>query len=695
MHNFTSPSLKALVICSLHLCAAAETTGSFFDLALKEVLELEVTSVSKKPQTVSRAAAAVFVITSDDIKRSAAQSIPDALRLAPGVQVAQISANSWAITARGPNGRFANKLLVMIDGRTVYSPMFSGVFWDSQDTVLADIERIEVIRGPGAALWGANAVNGVINIITKSAAATQGILIETSVGTQTQGNVSMRYGSQIEGLGNWRMYGKAFENKPLDLADGLGKGMDGWRQQRMGLRADLNPSAQDAVTLQTEIHQGSYGESSQLNTTTPPAYTVQGTSQVDMGNHFLARWQRDLADNNSLTLQSYYDHTRRDWPAHPYFQVDTWDFDAQYRHRAINSHDIVLGASFRQYSDHIQTSTADIPTNTVQYATMTVPEQSSRMWSVLAQDDISLVPNEWILTLGNKFEKYQAESVKPLPNIRLLWTPNDNQTLWSAISKAIRTPSRADRDGTITSLMPSDYKFNGATLPRPSFINISGQTTSEELWAYEIGWKQRFAPGLTLDTSAYYNDYTKLRSASTTDLVCKPSLNLYDCYGPSQPNQYFDLPTTLSNEYAGYSAGLESSLDWKISRQHRLQTSVTYYVMKLMTSLTNVYPLESPYSSPHWSGSAHWSYTPNKQIEIDIIVRHVGSLNNEPIDLSSIPSYTTTDIRWAWHSAPSVQWSVTGRNLFMSHHLEFTSEISDVARTLIGPSVVLGLQVKY
>jgi len=245
----------AALLSLLQVCASAEEPEPFLALALQEVLELEITSVSKKPQTVSRSAAAVFVITGDDIRRAGAQNIPDALRLAPGLHVAQISANAWAVSARGPNGRFANKLLVMIDGRTVYSPMFSGVAWDVQDTVLADIERIEVIRGPGASLWGANAVNGVINIITKSAVATQGTLIDASTGTATQGQMSIRHGGQWEDLGHWRLYGKAVENNALTLANGQGRAMDAWKQQRLGWRADLNPNAQDAVTIQSEIYQ--------------------------------------------------------------------------------------------------------------------------------------------------------------------------------------------------------------------------------------------------------------------------------------------------------------------------------------------------------------------------------------------------------------------------------------------------------
>ena len=708
MKTYEIKTYIAVLLCLIYAGAHAQTADRepFLALALQEVMELEITSVSKKPQTVSRSAAAVFVLTGDDIRRAGAQNIPDALRLAPGLHVAQISANAWAVSARGTNGRFANKLLVMIDGRTVYSPMFSGVFWDVQDTVLADIERIEVIRGPGAALWGANAVNGVINIITKSALATQGTLIDMSAGSTTQGQLSMRRGGQLDGLGHWRLYGKAFENKALTLANGQGGAMDAWRQQRLGWRADLNPSSQDAVTIQSEIYQGKSGESALLNRTLPPGNLLQGTASVVSGGHVLARWQRDLPNNNSLTLQTYFDHSERDWPAHPFMRLDTADADLQYRHRAIKGHDIVVGAALRQTQKTFRPSTTGLPEGIVQYDTFGIDHLQTRMWSVMAQDDISLIPELLTLTLGSKFEKFDNAKLKPLPNARLLWTPDDNQTLWASASKSIRTPSLVDSHGTIRALVPPEFTFNGSGLPRPGFLEVMGRTTSEQLWAYEIGWKQRLAPGLTLDTAAYHNDYSQLRAGSfnVNNMRCMPYYNLplpagsppyAECYSPVPlPNQYLVLPATLTNDFSGHSYGLEAWLDWQASRQHRWQANVTRYAMTLQTSATNVYSWDSPDSSPKWKGSVRWSYTPDARTELDVMARHVGALRDVLFG-QSVPSYTTLDMRWAWSSQPGVQWSVTGRNLMTSRHLEFVSEAADVARTLIGPSLNFGLRLQY
>jgi len=338
--------------------APSYSQDGLLQLDLKELLDLEITSVSKKPQTVSKSAAAIFVITAEDIRRMGAQSIPDALRIAPGLQVAQVSANAWAVTARGANGRFANKLLVLVDGRTVYSPLFSGVFWDVQDTVLADVERIEVIRGPGAVVWGANAANGVINIITKSAAATQGGLVEFSTSSQENGSVSMRYGGQLEELGYYRLYAKGFDRQGLTLKSSGNEGYDSWQQQRLGGRADLTLSGQDALTVQGELYQGSHGESALLgNQQAYPFYTTAGITQQVSGGHLLLRWQRELADTNSLTVQTYLDRTVRYWPAHPNQSLDTLDADVQYRHRAIKGHDFVLGMSYRLNRDQISSNT--------------------------------------------------------------------------------------------------------------------------------------------------------------------------------------------------------------------------------------------------------------------------------------------------------------------------------------------------
>ena len=672
----------------LLLCAASQAQDTFLDLDLKDVLNLEITSVSKKPQTVSKSAAAVFVITSDDIRRMGAQTIPDALRMAPGIEVAQISASAWAVTARGFNGRFANKLLVLVDGRTVFSPSFSGVFWDVQDMVLADIERIEVIRGPGGATWGANAVKGVVNIITKSAAATQGGLLEASTGTADRGTLSMRYGGKLEGLGHWRLYAKGFDREGLRLKSTGNQGFDDWRQQRMGGRADLNPSAADAMTIQAEVYQGRHGESAVLsNPASSSFFATTASTQALSGGHLLVRWQRELENSNSLTVQSYFDNTVRDWPAHGWQRINTFDTDLQYRMRSFKGHDLVMGMSYRSTRDDTTASTTGIAADTLQHIELSQDRIKTRTWSVLVQDDITLRPQTVILTLGARLEQYVHETAKTSPSTRLLWTPTEDQTFWAAAGHANRTPSRSDNGGLARILLPANYSFNGTPLPFPAFQEVSGaQHDPEEHWAYEIGWKQRWAPGLTTDLNAYVNDYSRRTQGLTRLGLCRPGQGTValSCFYPG---------TTLAvtNNIKGQAKGLEIAADWHASRQHRLQANLTRFAIS--NPITSI-DINAVGSSPLWAGSIRWSYSPSAQTELDLALRQFGRLTNVAFG-QSIPGYRAVDMRWAWRSSPGTQWELVGRNLMGGRHQEFISESGGSAATLISPSMNIGVRLQF
>ena len=672
----------------LLLCAASQAQDTFLDLDLKDVLNLEITSVSKKPQTVSKSAAAVFVITSDDIRRMGARTIPDALRMAPGIEVAQISASAWAVTARGFNGRFANKLLVLVDGRTVFSPSFSGVFWDVQDMVLADIERIEVIRGPGGATWGANAVKGVVNIITKSAAATQGGLLEASTGTAERGTLSMRYGGKLEGLGHWRLYAKGFDREGLRLKSTGNQGFDDWRQQRMGGRADLNPSAADAMTIQAEVYQGRHGESAVLsNPASSSFFATTASTQALSGGHLLVRWQRELENSNSLTVQSYFDNTVRDWPAHGWQRINTFDSDLQYRMRSFKGHDLVMGMSYRSTRDDTTASTTGIAADTLQHIELSQDRIKTRTWSVLVQDDITLRPQTVILTLGARLEQYGHETAKTSPSTRLLWTPTEDQTFWATAGHANRTPSRSDNGGLARILLPANYSFNGTPLPFPAFQEVSGaQHDPEEHWAYEIGWKQRWAPGLTTDLNAYVNDYSRRTQGLTRLGLCRPGQGTValSCFYPGST-------LAVTNNIEGQAKGLEIAADWHASRQHRLQANLTRFAIS--NPITSV-DINAVGSSPLWAGSIRWSYSPSAQTELDLALRQFGRLTNVAFG-QSIPGYRAVDMRWAWRSSPGTQWELVGRNLLGGRHQEFISESGGSAATLIGPSMNVGVRLQF
>jgi iron complex outermembrane receptor protein len=671
----------------LLVCAAAAAQDTFLELDLKDVLNVEITSVSKKPQTVSKAAAAVFVITSDDIRRMGVQTIPDALRMAPGISVAQISASAWAVTARGFNGRFANKLLVLIDGRTVFSPAYSGVFWDVQDTVLADIERIEVIRGPGAATWGANAVNGVVNIITKSAAASQGGLLEVSSGTAERGTLSMRYGGKLEDLGSWRLYAKSFDREGLHLQATGQPGFDPWRQQRLGARADLNPSTADAVMIQAEIYQGRHGESAVLSQ--PGSATFFSTSAITQavsGGHLLLRWQRELEGSNSLTVQSYLDQTVRDWPSNAWQRINTFDTDLQYRHRAFSGHDLVLGLSYRRTQDTVQPSTTGISADTLAMIELYQPKLTIPTWSLLAQDDITLRAKELILTLGARLEQTGDEPSTVAPNARLLWMPSEDQSFWGMAGSANRSLSRTDSGGLGRIVLPASYSVNGNALAFPAFLEVSGERDPKMRSAYELGWKQRWAPGLTTDLSAYANNFSRSSSGASQLGLCRTDQSTVaaSCFYPNNE-------VSRSNSMTARSQGLELAADWQVSRQHRLQASLTRFAVKILSSTLE---LDAIGTSPNGSGSLRWSYTPNAKTELDLTLRQVGRLNKIAFG-QSVPGYQQMDLRWARRTSPTTQWELVGRNLLGGKHLEFVSETGGTASSLIGASINLGLRLQF
>ena len=636
---------------------------SFFDLDLEEVLNLEITSVSKKPQTVSQAAAAVFVITADDIRRSGAKSIPEVLRMAPGLQVAQISANTWAVSSRGLNGRFANKLLVLMDGRSVYTPTFSGVYWDVQDTMMADIERIEVIRGPGAALWGANAVNGVINIISKSAAATQGGLLSVSAGMEERASGEVRYGGEAGAIGHWRVYGKGFKRDAGLIEEGkLSAGDDTW-QGRTGFRADLAPTTRDRLTVQGDFYKGRSGESSVLYSLTPPYHNLVGSNQDVSGWNLLGRWQRELSEQDSMTLQAYVDHTRRDWPGMILKETrTTYDVDFQYRNRQFQGHDIVTGASWRLSQDRIGSSFTGIPNSTLPIAFFNSPETSRKLFSLFLQDDITLVPDKLVLTLGTKLERNDYTGVEHQPNARLLWMPHESTTFWGSVARAVRTPSRVERGSEVNLqvLPPMD-----PSLPLPLLTrNINQGFSAETLMAYELGWKQRLTSSLSVDLALFYNDYDKLRSARFRG----PAV-------PSSSGTYLQWISDIGNESSGSSRGLELAADWRATSSLKFQLAWSW----LDTSLKPKTGNESgdvERNSPQYQAALRTAWNPRSDIDVDLWLRRVGRINSSLyIQRDGIPAYTEADLRLAWRPEKTWELSLVGRNLLHGSHQEFVSEL--------------------
>ncbi|NQT41038.1 MAG: TonB-dependent receptor, partial [Planctomycetes bacterium] len=414
-------------------------------------LDVEVTSVSKQESTVGRSPAAIFVITQEMIRRSGVTSVPEALRMAPGLEVARISSHSWAITARGfNNDRYANKLLVLIDGRTVYTPQFSGVYWDVQDLLLEDVERIEVIRGPGGTLWGANAVNGVINILTKKAKDTQGLLVTAGGGTEDSAITGIRYGGKVgDGL-NWRVYGKFFErdgsfpvagNYPAN--SGMDSAHDDWRVGRGGFRLDweLDPCRRDVITVQGDYYGGTESKIRQITTRDPPDYTEFLNQRIDLaGANVLTRWTHAVNKESDLALQFYYDRTFRDTGISQ-SEINTLDIDFQHRFPLARRHRVIWGAEYRQVHDDL------VP---FAFGIDFVPhERTTQVFSMFVQDEITLVDERLFLTVGSKFENNTYSDFEYQPSARVLYTPTPRQAAWAAASRAVRTPARFDHDGQV------------------------------------------------------------------------------------------------------------------------------------------------------------------------------------------------------------------------------------------------------
>jgi len=516
--------------------SSAEHQDNVIDLSMEDLLNIEITSVSKKAQLLSEAPAAIFVITSDDLRRSGATSIPDALRMVPGINVARIDSNKWAITSRGFNGRFANKLLVLIDGRTVYSPSFSGVYWEVQDTMLEDVERIEVIRGPGATLWGANAVNGVINIITKHTADTQGGILALGAGNKEQAFGGARYGMTLGENTYGRIYVKGFKRDEFVHTDG-GDAGDDWDMLRSGFRVDSLLSGRNALTLQGDLYKGNINQTLELATLIAPfSQTVKDKGDVE-GWNLAGHWQHTLSPTSEFTLNFYYDRSER-CEAFEEEIRDTWDIDFQHRFAAGERHDIIWGLGYRYSADDFDNM----------YNIIIDPDsRHDDLFSAFVQDEIMLLENRLWLTLGSKFEHNDYSGYEIQPNARLFWAPHPKHKLWATVSRAVRTPSRVEHDMTVTAAVLPPFP----PVPFPIALTVKGDSDydPEELMAYELGYRILPSKSLSIDLTLFYNDYDKLRSTE----LAQPVFN----------GVYIEQPLFFDNKLKGETYGAELATAWQ------------------------------------------------------------------------------------------------------------------------------------
>ncbi len=638
-----------------------EIPHDFTGLSIEELMNIEIISVSKRPQKLSDAAAAVYVITEEDIRRSGVTSIPEALRMVPGVEVARIDANKWAISARGFTDRFANKLLVLVDGRTVYTPLFSGVYWEVQDYVLEDIERIEVIRGPGAALWGANAVNGVINIITKNAKDTQGGLVSSGVGTEERGFGSFRYGGKSGENTFYRVYVKYLNRDDFVYEDGHDAD-DDWDMGRGGFRIDSDISPQDTLTLQGDMYRGELGTRFVTRSLQPRYYRVINDTEHAAGANLLGRWKRVISDRSDVALQIYYDLLERDSVVFGENR-DTFDLDFQHHRLLGDRHNVVWGAGYRFTHDDVDGSfTAHFDPET----------RDDHLISAFAQDEIALVREKLKLTLGSKFEHNDYSGSEVQPNARLLWNPHEHHTFWTAVSRAIRSPARYEHTAQVVlDVMPPGVAPN--LLPYPMVIAPTSDDDfdSEDLLAHEFGYRVLITESLNVDTALFYNKYDDLLTAEAQMLTPVP---------PSSP-QYSLIPLIPDNKMDGETYGTEIAVDYKPLDWWRLQAAYTYTDIQLhydgdtRGQIFEEYELRSPQNQVSLRSSMDWPHN----VEFDLWARYVDDI---PVyEDPEVESYVTLDARIGWRPKKNFDLTVALQNLLDSQHAEFGSSLIDTRRT--------------
>jgi len=614
-------------------------------LTLEQLGNIEVTTVTKEPEVLWKTPAAIFVITQQDIQRFGATTIPEALRLAPGVEVAQITADEWAIGIRGFNSRLSRSVLVLIDGRIVYSPLTAGVYWEVQDYPMEDIDRIEVIRGPGGTIWGPNAVNGVINIITKSSKDTQGGLVSGGAGNVEQAFGEARYGgaSSVAQNFTYRVYGKGYTRSPEFHPDG--PAYDSWQGGQAGFRMDWAGGARDNYTLSGDGYYQSFGESAGTSSYNPPAnYTFFGQAPLSGGN-LLFRWRRKLGDKKDLQVDTYYDQTSR----HELNFGDvrnTFNVDAQYRfplpHQEITT-GLGLYAS-HGHEEQVLTGLEFIP-----------DVRTDQIYSAFLQDEIALVPDRLSLTAGSKFLKTNYTGLLLEPSVRLLYTPSSKQTLWAAFTQAVRTPADVERDFYLASLVGF---VDG--LPFFARFNANRNFQSERLNGYEAGYRRLLATKLYVDIAAFYNQYRNLLSEDVTGPI-------YLETDPAPPHLL--LPAEFGNGLKATSSGGEIVGEYRPKEFWRLRAWYSFLELHVEPAPGSQDIGSAPGvqgASPQNQVLLQTGFDLPRTISLDIYSRYVGRL-----PAFSIPGYWTGDVTAGYNVTKQVRLTLVGQNLFQPRHYEF------------------------
>lgn len=627
-----------------------EARADIVGLSFKDLSELQVTSVSRREEKVMSAASAVYVITGEQIRRSGATTLPDALRLAPGLHVAQVDGNTWAISARGFNSTTANKLLVLIDGRSVYTPLYSGVFWDVQNVLLENIDRIEVIRGPGGATWGANAVNGVINIIRKPAAETQGTHLSAGAGTELRGFASARHGGTLGEHGYYRLSGQHFNRDDLATTSGMDSG-DDLHMGHASFRADWHPTERDGFVLSSDAYAGEGRELSTISSLTPPFQTNQRDHTDVGGGNVQASWRRRVTPENGYRFQAYYDRTSRHIPVLFEETRDTYSAEFEQEFKALPRHAMVWGAGFRMTTDEVQ-----------DYFGVDFDRDADtlRVYNAFLQDEISLTRN-LNLILGTKLEYNDYSHLELQPSGRVAWTISDRHFVWGAVSRAVRTPTRLDRDIQVSAVVN----------PVPTVTSFRGRDDfeTEELIAYEAGYRSALTKNVSVDIATFYNDYDNLRTIEPGSP-----------FPESNPVPHTVVPFYLENKGSAKSYGIEVAPQAQINPWWLLRAHYSYLHLRFHLDESSRDTLTTPMEENDPVHQLVLSSIMNlpRNFEFDAVLRYVDELANLDVE-----SYAVADLRLAWRGIPNLEAELIGRNLLERRHPEFRSG-SEVQHGVLG-----------
>jgi iron complex outermembrane receptor protein len=670
----TTRLFAALLTLSVTAPATAQdrsdTRGNPCDLtemSIEELMNVEVTSVSKKPEPLSQAPAAVYVLTGDDIRRSGATTIADALRLVPGVNVARLDSNKWAISTRGFSDRFSNKLLVLVDGRSVYTPLYSGVYWEVQDVPLEDIERIEVVRGPGGTLWGANAVNGVINIITKSAKDTQGGLITAGGGTEERLFGTVRYGGRVGQNLFYRIYAKAFDRD--GSVDSTGADTDDdWSIRRTGFRIDWTPSGDDALTVHGDLYDGEAEQTVLLPFPAFPYSTLVADHIAMGGGNLVLRWEHTGSDSSDTALQLYYDRAERREAMYDY-RRNTVDLDFQRRKPAGDRHEIIWGLGYRVVADHLPSQGfADITTQET---------HTSSLFSAFAQDEIALAPDRLIFTIGSKFEHNDYTGFEVQPSARLAWMPRPRQTLWMAVSRAVRTPSRGEAlaNGTLPGDPSLGYLARGIG---------TDDFESEGLLAFELGYRVQPSKWLSLDAAAFHNEYDKLLTWEAGTPFLETS--------PAPP--HLILPMFSDNNAGAESNGIEVAANCMVHDWWRVRAGYSYLEVSahLDEGSTDPWAVADATGLPQHTAFVHSMMDLGRNFELDLAGRYV---DNTRIPWAVVSNYVELDARLAWRPVRNLELFLVGQNLLEGHHPEAVPEMQATQISEVERGVYVGITWRF